>query len=207
MQIERLGSIIKAMSFTGDFIRSFASTLEDLDLEKVESFVETLSEAKKNKGRVFVVGVGGSAANASHMVNDLRKLVGIESYSASENVAELTARTNDEGWDSSFSEWLRVSKPSEKDVLCVLSVGGGSLERGLSLNIVQSIQLAQKVKMKIIGIVGKRDGFLGSLNLDGVVIATSENPRLLTPFAESVQQVIWHLAVSHPRLEPKMPTW
>jgi D-sedoheptulose 7-phosphate isomerase len=165
-----------------------------------------LKKVKEEKGRVFFLGVGGSAANASHAVNDFRKLAGIESYAPTDNVAELTARTNDEGWPTVFSAWLKVSNLNSKDCLFVLSVGGGDKERGVSVNLCEAIDLGKSVGAKILGIVG-RDGGYTAKNADACLVVPTVNPLTVTPHSESFQVVIWHLMVSHPELKSNETKW
>lgn len=195
------------MKFPESFVSNFTSALELLNLENLNAFVEELVRVRDRSGRVFIAGVGGSAANASHMVNDLRKLAGIESYSISDNVSELTARVNDEGWDTSYSNWLKGSKFGPNDCLCVLSVGGGSKSRQLSMNIVSAIEIAVETGSSICGVIGKPDGELGSMNLPAVVVASSPDSSLVTPVSETLQAFVWHMAVSDPRLATAKATW
>ena len=161
---------------------------------------------KKNNGRLFVLGVGGSAANASHAVNDFRKLAGIETYAPTDNVAELTARTNDEGWQTVFSGWLKVSKLNSKDCLFILSVGGGNKEKVVSPNLIEAIDLAKVVGARVTGIVG-RDGGYTAQNADVCLVVPNVNPETVTPHSESFQAVIWHLMVSHPKLKSNPTKW
>jgi D-sedoheptulose 7-phosphate isomerase len=195
------------MKFPENFVSNFSSALNLLNSDNLNAFIEELVKVRDRSGRVFIAGVGGSAANASHMVNDLRKLAGMEAYSISENVSELTARVNDEGWDTSYSNWLIGSKFGPNDCLCVLSVGGGSKSRQLSMNIVSAIDLALATGSSICGVIGKSDGELGSLNLPAVVVASSPDLSLITPVSETLQAFVWHMAVSDPRLAIKKATW
>ncbi len=165
-----------------------------------------LARVKTDGGRVFFLGVGGSAANCSHAVNDFRKLAGIECYAPTDNVSELTARTNDEGWASVFAEWLKVSRLREQDALFVLSVGGGDLERNISPNLVGALQLARQVGAKVTGIVG-RDGGYTARSADVCVVVPTVNPETVTPHVEAFQAVIWHLLVSHPLLKANPTKW
>lgn len=203
----RLRPIIRGMNFTPNFLHEFQRSVANIDPNQVEEFVDCLASARSRNGRVFVAGVGGSAANASHMVNDLRKLAGIEAYSVSENTAELTARVNDEGWQGAYKEWLKASNLVEKDLLCVLSVGGGSQERQISMNLIEAIQYAISIGANVNGIIGKKEGFLGSLGLPGVVLTSSSEPKFVTPISETLQQAVWHLAVTHPKLKKNDTTW
>ena len=172
----------------------------------VEAMVDLLADVKLKNGRLFVLGVGGSAANASHAVNDFRKLANIETYAPTDNVAELTARTNDEGWETIFSGWLKVSKLRSTDCLLILSVGGGNKELNVSPNLVDAIDFAEKVGARILGIVGRDGGYTAKKATVCLVIPTV-NPETITPHSESFQAVIWHLLVSHPRLKVNPTKW
>ena len=177
-----------------------------ISAETVETMVVLLKQVKEDGGRIFFLGVGGSAANAGHAVNDFRKLAGIESYAPTDNVAELTARTNDEGWSTVFSGWLKVSNLTAQDCLFILSVGGGDKERGVSVNLCEAIDYGKSVGAKITGIVG-RDGGYTSKMADVCLIVPTVNPATVTPHSESFQTVIWHLLVSHPDLKSKATKW
>jgi D-sedoheptulose 7-phosphate isomerase len=168
--------------------------------------VDLLADVKSAGGRLFVLGVGGSAANAGHAVNDFRKLAGIETYAPTDNVAELTARTNDEGWQTVFSGWLKVSRLSAKDCLFILSVGGGNKEKNVSPNLIEAIDLAKSVGARITGIVG-RDGGYTSQNADVCLVVPTVNSGTVTPHSESFQTVVWHLMVSHPKLKANPTKW
>jgi D-sedoheptulose 7-phosphate isomerase len=168
--------------------------------------VDLLADVKSAGGRLFVLGVGGSAANAGHAVNDFRKLAGIETYAPTDNVAELTARTNDEGWQTVFSGWLKVSRLSAKDCLFILSVGGGNKEKNVSPNLIEAIDLAKSVGARITGIVG-RDGGYTSQNADVCLVVPTVNSGTVTPHSESFQTVVWHLMVSHPKLKSNPTKW
>jgi D-sedoheptulose 7-phosphate isomerase len=157
-------------------------------------------------GRVFFLGVGGSAGNSSHAVNDFRKIVGIESYAPTDNVSELTARTNDEGWASVFVEWLKISKLASKDALFILSVGGGNLEKNISPNLVEALKLAKSIGAKVTGIVGRDGGYTAQV-ADACVIVPTVNPENITPHSEAFQAVVWHLLVSHPKLKANQTKW
>jgi D-sedoheptulose 7-phosphate isomerase len=194
------------MSFSSSHLLETIEITKAIDPDIVERMVELLVNVKNSEGRLFVLGVGGSAANAGHAVNDFRKLAGIETYAPTDNVAELTARTNDEGWASVFSGWLKVSKLTSSDCLFVLSVGGGSKERNVSPNLIEAIDLAKEVGAKITGIVG-RDGGYTALNADVCLIVPTVNPDKVTPHSESFQTVIWHLIVSHPKLQSNPTKW
>jgi D-sedoheptulose 7-phosphate isomerase len=165
-----------------------------------------LLKVKSEGGRLFILGVGGSAANAGHAVNDFRKLAGIEAYAPTDNVAELTARTNDEGWETVFSGWLKVSKLTSNDCLFILSVGGGNKEKNVSPNLVEAIDLAKETGAKITGIVG-RDGGYTAIHADVCLVVPTVSPDTVTPHSESFQAIIWHLMVSHPRLKSNPTKW
>jgi D-sedoheptulose 7-phosphate isomerase len=167
---------------------------------------EVLATIRDNGGRLFILGVGGSAANASHAVNDFRKLVGLEAYAPTDNVSELTARTNDEGWSTTFDRWLRVSKLNGKDGLLVLSVGGGDLEKQVSPNLVTAVQYARSVGAKVMGIVGRNGGYTATVSDISVIIPTV-NAAHITPHSEAFQAVVWHLLVSHPLLKASATRW
>lgn len=194
------------MNFIKQHLDESIAITTAIDASKIEKMVDLLAEVKSSGGRLFVLGVGGSAANASHAVNDFRKLAGIEAYAPTDNVAELTARTNDEGWETVFSGWLRVSKLSSMDCLFILSVGGGNKEKNVSTNLIDAIDLAKEVGAKVTGIVG-RDGGYTSKNADVCLVIPNVNPNSVTPHAESFQTVIWHLMVSHPKLKSNPTKW
>jgi D-sedoheptulose 7-phosphate isomerase len=179
---------------------------EQLSPKQIEEIIQLLLEVKNAGGRLFVLGVGGSAANAGHAVNDFRKLAGMEAYAPTDNVAELTARTNDEGWSTVFSGWLRVSKLKSKDCIFILSVGGGDKEKNVSPNLVEAIDYALQIGAKIIGIVG-RDGGYTAKHATACILVPNVNPNSVTPHAESFQTVIWHLMVSHPKLKSNPTKW
>ena len=194
------------MSYAQKHLREAVEILQRLDVEAVEKVAALLAQVKAAGGRLFFLGVGGSAANCSHAVNDFRKLADIECYAPTDNVSELTARTNDEGWASVFAEWLKVSRLSERDALFVLSVGGGDLERNISPNLVGAIQLARRVGAKVTGIVG-RDGGYTARAADVCVVVPTVNLETVTPHVEAFQAVIWHLLVSHPLLKANPTKW
>ena len=185
---------------------TFEESFNKIDSKILNGLIKDLQSVRKKGGRVFCLGVGGSAANASHLVNDLRKLCNIEAYCISDNVSELTARINDEGWNSSFSNWLKVSNLNKKDCLFVLSVGGGNIKKRVSMNIVESLKLGKKRKCKILGLVG-RDGGYTKKNGDNVVVIKVSKKDLVTPIVESFQVVLWHLIVSHPLLKVNKTKW
>jgi D-sedoheptulose 7-phosphate isomerase len=194
------------VSFASKHLEETVKIASLIDSEKVEEVIHKLSELKRSRGRIFFVGVGGSAANASHAVNDFRKLADIESYAPTDNIAELTARTNDEGWETVFVEWLRTSRMNEKDCLFVLSVGGGNRELNVSVNICEAIEFAHNLGAFVTGIVGKRESHLSKYS-DSYLEVPIVNPDSITPHAESFQEVIWHLMVSHPKLAVNKTKW
>jgi D-sedoheptulose 7-phosphate isomerase len=194
------------MSYTNQHISEAIEILKQLDAAAIEKIACLLVDLRTRHGRLFLLGVGGSAANCSHAVNDFRKLCGIEAYAPVDNVSELTARTNDEGWASVFIEWLKVSRLSANDMLFVFSVGGGNLEKNISPNLVLALQYAGKVGAKIAGIVGRDGGYTARV-ADACVIVPTVNPESITPHAEAFQAVIWHLLVSHPALKSAPTKW
>ena len=194
------------MSFIETHLAEVSQIAGKIDIAAVEKMVEILAAVKSGGGRLFLLGVGGSAGSASHAVNDFRKLVGIESYTPTDNVSELTARTNDEGWATVLVEWLRTSRIGNKDAVLVLSVGGGSIEKNISPNIVTALQLAKEVGAKILGIVGRDGGYTARV-ADACVLVPTVNPESITPHTEAFHAVIWHLLVSHPRLKANPTKW
>lgn len=194
------------MSFTSRHLEETVKIASLIDAEKVEEIIDILLELKKRQGRIFFVGVGGSAANASHAVNDFRKLANIESYAPTDNIAELTARTNDEGWSTVFVEWLRTSRMDSNDCLFVLSVGGGNRDQNVSVNICEAIEFTHNLGAFVTGIVGKRDSHLSKYSKSYLEVPIV-NPNSITPHAESFQEVIWHLMVSHPKLAVNKTKW
>lgn len=193
-----------------DFIDSYLKEVSEicslLDREEVKKVAEELIKVRDNSGRVFFIGVGGSAGNASHAVCDLRKLTGIECYAPSDNVSELTARTNDEGWDTIFSAWLQVSKLSSKDLVFVFSVGGGSRERNISPGLVNAIELAQERKTSVVGIIGKEEGYTRRVANASILVPTV-NKNHITPHSESFQTILWHMFASLPELKINPTKW
>lgn len=194
------------MEFIEQFLSEASLIIKNLNKEQIEASVNLLSKTREKNGRLFVLGVGGSAANASHAVNDFRKIVGIEAYAPTDNVSELTARTNDEGWSTVFSKWLEVSRLKAEDTLLILSVGGGNLENNVSPNLVLALQYAKQVGAKIIGIVSRDGGYTAEV-ADACVLIPSPNAENVTPHAEAFQAVIWHLLVSHPKLKIQQTKW
>ena len=193
-------------SFSGKYLAEVAEVAIKLDPKKVEKVVDMLATVRKDHGRLFILGVGGSAANASHAVNDFRKLAGIESYAPTDNVSELTARTNDEGWANVFGPWLATSHLGKKDAVLVLSVGGGDEERQISVNLVAALKHARSAGAKVLGIVGRENGFTAQ-NADVCIVIPTVNPSHVTPHSESFQEVIWHLLVFHPKLKLVPSKW
>lgn len=194
------------MSYSVQHLKETAEIVSKLNTDDCEKCVVELRGVRERGGRLFILGVGGSAANASHAVNDFRKIAGIEVYAPTDNVSELTARTNDDGWPSVFVEWLRVSKLNAKDCLFILSVGGGNLEKNVSPNLVAALQLAKQVGARVIGIVGKDGGYTAKV-ADACVIVPTVNANNITPHSEAFQAVVWHLFVSHPDLKINQTKW
>jgi len=194
------------MSFSHQFLSEAKQVIDGLDTEAIERVAGLLASTRAAGGRLFILGVGGSAANASHAVNDFRKIAGIEAYAPTDNVSELTARTNDEGWAGVFESWLRVSRLRKEDALLVFSVGGGNLEKNVSPNLVQALQYAKGVGATILGIVG-RDGGFTARSADACVIVPTVNAVHTTPHAEAFQAVVWHLLVSHPAVKQAETKW
>ncbi|MCX6943704.1 MAG: SIS domain-containing protein [Opitutales bacterium] len=194
------------MSYSAQHLKETAEIVSQINVSDCEKCVGELVGIRTRGGRLFILGVGGSAANASHAVNDFRKIAGLEVYAPTDNVSELTARTNDEGWASVFAEWLRGSRLNAKDALLILSVGGGNLEKNVSPNLVAAMQLAKQVGARIIGIVGKDGGYTAQV-ADACVIVPTVNPGNITPHSEAFQAVIWHLWVSHPDLKVNQTRW
>jgi len=195
-----------ASTFTKQYLDEAVVIIERLDKDTIEKAANLLAQTRAQGGRLFVLGVGGSAANASHAVNDFRKIAGIEAYAPTDNVSELTARTNDEGWACVFESWLRVSRLSARDLILVFSVGGGNLEKNVSPNLVAALQLAKSVGARIIGVVGRDDGYTARV-ADACVIVPTVNPTHVTPHSEAFQAVVWHLLVSHPVVKQTETKW
>jgi len=194
------------MNYSQKHLSEAIEIIHQIDHLLIEKMVDLLLKIKVDGGRIFFLGVGGSAGNCSHAVNDFRKIVGIESYAPTDNVSELTARTNDEGWSSVFVEWLKVSKLSAKDCLFILSVGGGNLEKNISPNLVEALKLAKNIGSKVVGVVGRDGGYTAKV-ADACVIVPTVNPENITPHSEAFQAVIWHLLVSHPSLKANQTKW
>ncbi|HTU21209.1 MAG TPA: SIS domain-containing protein [Gemmataceae bacterium] len=194
------------MSHTTDFIHDAVQILTQLDVQTIDRMVSMLVKLRERAGRLFILGVGGSAANASHMVNDFRKIAQIETYAPTDNVSELTARTNDEGWQTVFVQWLATSRLCDRDMVFILSVGGGDLERNISSNLVRALQYAQEVGATICGIVGRNGGYTARV-ADACIIVPTVNSTTVTPHAEAFQSILWHLMVSHPALRAVEMKW
>jgi D-sedoheptulose 7-phosphate isomerase len=194
------------MTFTQQFLSEAKQVIDGLDTAAIDRIVQILAATRSSGGRLFILGVGGSAANASHAVNDFRKIAGLEAYTPTDNVSELTARTNDEGWPTVFESWLRVSRLKPEDSLLIFSVGGGNLEKNVSPNLVAALQYAKSVGAKITGVVG-RDGGYTAKTADACVIVPTVNPVHTTPHSEAFQAVVWHLLVSHPALKQAETKW
>ncbi len=193
-------------TFTEQFLSESAQIVQQLDVASIEAVVDGLAALRAGGGRLFILGVGGSAGHASHAVNDFRKLCVLESYAPTDNVSELTARTNDEGWDTTFSEWLKVSRLGKSDGLLIFSVGGGNREKNVSVNLVRSMELAKERGAKIFGIVG-RDGGTTKQLADACVVIPTISPDRITPHTEGFCAVVWHLIVSHPKLAANPTKW
>ena len=194
------------MTYSEEHLNEVRQIIESIDVEAIESMVKLLAQVRTDGGRLFFLGVGGSAGNCSHAVNDFRKIAGFESYAPTDNVSELTARTNDEGWETVFVEWLKTSRLSERDAVFVFSVGGGDLEKNVSPNLVRALQYAKAVGAGITGVVGRDGGFTATV-ADVCVIVPTVNPETITPHAEAFQAVVWHLLVSHPGLKASETKW
>ena len=194
------------MSYARQHLNEAAQIISQIDVAGVERVVEVLAATRERGGRLFFLGVGGSAGNCSHAVNDFRKLAGFEAYAPTDNVSELTARTNDEGWETVFEAWLKGSRLRAADALFVFSVGGGSLEKNISPNLVRAVDYAKTVGASVVGVVG-RDGGHTAKVADACVIIPTVNPETVTPHAEAFQAVVWHLLVSHPRLKAAPTKW
>jgi D-sedoheptulose 7-phosphate isomerase len=194
------------MSYIVEHLEEAAQVLQKLDIDSIERMTDILAKTRQSGGRLFILGVGGSAANASHAVNDFRKICGMEAYAPTDNVAELTARTNDEGWDSVFVEWLRGSRLNGKDCVLVFSVGGGNKEKNVSVNLVHALAYAKEQQTKVIGIVGRDGGYTAQV-ADACCLIPVVNPANTTPHTEAFHAVIWHALVSHPKLKTTETKW
>ena len=194
------------MSYALQHLKEACEIIQKMDVIAIEKMVDLLATVKLEGGRLFFLGVGGSAGNCSHAVNDFRKIVGIESYAPTDNVSELTARTNDDGWASVFVEWLKTSKLQPRDALFIFSVGGGNLEKNISPNLIEAIKLAKAVGASVTGVVGRDGGYTAQM-ADVCLIVPTVNPETITPHSEAFQAVVWHLLVSHPKLKVKETKW
>jgi D-sedoheptulose 7-phosphate isomerase len=194
------------MDFVRQYLDEVAQVARRLDPDAIGRIIDVLATVREAGGRLFILGVGGSAGNASHAVNDFRKIAGIEAYAPTDNVSELTARINDDGWESAFANWLRGSRLRERDCVLVFSVGGGDAERGVSVNLVRAVEYAKSTGARVCGIVGRSGGFTAKM-ADACVIVPTVNPATVTPHTEAFQAVVWHLLVSHPRLQASPTKW
>jgi D-sedoheptulose 7-phosphate isomerase len=194
------------MTYSEQHLRETAEIVSQLNPALCEKAVELLAAVRERNGRLFILGVGGSAANASHAVNDFRKIAGLECYAPTDNVSELTARTNDEGWSTVFAEWLKGSRLNDKDALLIFSVGGGNLEKNVSPNLVAALQLAKERGASVLGIVGRDGGYTAKV-ADVAIVIPTVNANNTTPHSEAFQAVVWHLLVSHPKLKVAQTKW
>jgi D-sedoheptulose 7-phosphate isomerase len=194
------------MGYAKQHLEEAVAIINKLDAGAIERVAELLAAVKRDGGRLFFLGVGGSAGNCSHAVNDFRKIVGIESYAPTDNVSELTARTNDEGWSTVFVEWLKTSRLGKRDCVFVFSVGGGNLEKNISPNLVEALKYAKSVGARVSGVVGRDGGYTAKV-ADACVIVPTVNPETITPHSEAFQAVVWHLLVSHPKLKARQTKW
>jgi D-sedoheptulose 7-phosphate isomerase len=194
------------MNYSQQHLNEAAEIIKKLDIPAVEAMAELLAGVKNSGGRLFFLGVGGSAGNCSHAVNDFRKIVGIESYAPTDNVSELTARTNDEGWATVFVEWLKTSRLRKEDCVFIFSVGGGNVEKNISPNLVEALKYAKKVGAKVTGVVGRDGGYTARV-ADACVVIPTVNPETITPHSEAFQAIVWHLLVSHPKLKANQTKW
>jgi len=194
------------MTFSERHLQEARQIIDAIDVVTIERMVAILVQVRDAGGRLFFLGVGGSAGNCGHAVNDFRKIVGIESYAPTDNVSELTARTNDEGWETVFVEWLKTSRLKAIDALFIFSVGGGSLEKNVSTNLVRALQYAKEIGAKVLGVVGRDGGYTAKVG-DAVLIIPTVNPEAVTPHSEAFQAVIWHLLVTHPLLKVQQTKW
>jgi D-sedoheptulose 7-phosphate isomerase len=193
-------------SYTSEFLEDVGTIARGLDQATIDHMIEILVALRQGTGRLFILGIGGSAGNAGHAVNDFRKICGIEAYAPTDNVSELTARANDEGWPTIFVEWLKISRLTANDVVLVFSVGGGNLEKNVSPNIVTALKFAKEVGAKVIGVVGRDGGYTAQV-ADAAVIIPTVHPDRITPHSEAFQAVVWHLIVSHPAMKAVQTKW
>ena len=196
----------KQTKFFYNFFNGAAKIVNQIDIIALEKLSKQIKKIKNKKGRIFFLGVGGSAGNCSHAVNDFRKLCGIEAYTPLDNVSELTARINDEGWNSSFQKWLEVSKLNSKDGIFIFSVGGGDKKKNVSVNLIEAANYAKKKKAKVFGIIGRKKGYVRKVG-DNVIVIPEINSNLITPYSEAFQALVWHALVSHPILKSTKTKW
>ena len=194
------------MTYARQHLNEAIEIIQKIDESQIEKMADLIAKVKKDNGRIFFLGVGGSAGNCSHAVNDFRKIIGIECYAPTDNVSELTARTNDDGWSTIFVEWLKISKLLSKDMIFIFSVGGGNLEKNISPNLVQALKYAKSIGSKIIGVLGRDGGYTAQV-ADACVIVPTVNTGNITPHSEAFQAVVWHLLVSHPKLKTNQTKW
>ncbi len=194
------------MDFINQYFSEAKKIIEMIDRDQIVKMVSIINETRSNNGRLFILGVGGGAGHASHAVNDFRKICGIESYTPTDNVSELTARVNDDGWETAYVNWLKISNLNQNDILLVFSVGGGNLEKNVSVNILKSLEMAKQLGSKICGVVGRDGGYTAQV-ADACVIIPPVNSETVTPHTEAFQAVIWHLLVSHPDLQKFEMKW
>ena len=194
------------MKYLKKHLEDHIKIASEIDLKSINEILKLLINLKKRNGRLFILGVGGSAGNASHAVNDFRKLCGIEAYGPADNVSELTARTNDDGWENVFSKWLETSNLTSKDMLLFFSVGGGSVKRNVSVNLIKASRFAKKRKSKIASVIGRKKGYLRKIS-DACCVVPDVNKKSITPHTETYQVFIWHMLVSHPKLQIKKTVW
>ena len=193
-------------AYVADYLKEVHSVVDGLDKNEIEKMIQLLIDVREENGRLFFLGVGGGAGNAAHAVNDFRKICGIESYAPTDNVSELTARVNDDGWDTSFVNWLKGSKLRKEDGVFVFSVGGGNAEKNISMNLIKSLEYAKEVKAKVFGVVGRDGGYTAKV-ADACVLIPTVNPETVTPHTEAFQAVVWHLIVSHPAMKVHEMKW
>ena len=194
------------MDFINQYFAEAKEIIDKIDRGQILKMVSIIIETRNNNGRMFILGVGGGAGHASHAVNDFRKICGLEAYTPTDNVSELTARVNDDGWETAYVNWLKISKLNKNDMILVFSVGGGNLDKHISVNILQSLELGKKLGTRICGVVGRDGGYTAQV-ADACVIIPPINPETVTPHTESFQAVIWHLLVSHPDLQRYEMKW
>jgi D-sedoheptulose 7-phosphate isomerase len=194
------------MNFSERYLQEAHVIIEAIDVTTIERMASIMAEVRDGGGRLFFLGVGGGAGNCGHAVNDFRKIAGIECYAPTDNVSELTARTNDEGWDTVFVEWLKVSRLRPADSLFIFSVGGGNLDKNVSPNLVRAVQYSKEIGAKVLGVVGRDGGYTAAVG-DAVLIVPTVNPEAVTPHTEAFQALVWHLLVSHPRLKSRQTKW